>query len=94
MYMKGSDGRKSFTVTISLITFVVVMLKVLVGGSSFAINGVSVSFGNIDSDEIAALLGPTLFAYSFRKYTDQRFKETGPPLPSSEEQPLPIEEPT
>lgn len=73
MYMKDSDGKKSFTVTMSIITFAVVMLKVLVGGTSFTIGGVSMAFGNIGSDEIMALLGPTLGAYSFRRYTDRRY---------------------
>jgi hypothetical protein len=73
MYMKDSDGKKSFTVTISVITFVVVMLKVLFGGISFTVGDTSISFGNIGSDEIAALLAPTLMAYSFRRYTDTRY---------------------
>lgn len=73
MYMKDSDGKKSFTVTISIITFVVVMFKVLVGGTAFNVGNVSIAFGNIGSDEIAALLGPTLFAYIARKYTDIRY---------------------
>lgn len=84
MFMKDSDGKKSFTVTISVITFAVVMLKVLVGGTSFSIGGVNVAFGNIGSDEIVALLGPTLGAYSFRKYTATRYGEgvdpEAPPL--------------
>jgi hypothetical protein len=73
MYMKDSDGKKSFTVTMSIITFAVVMLKVLVGGTSFTIGGTSFSFGSIGSDEIISLLGPTLGAYSFRRYTDSRY---------------------
>ena len=73
MFMKDSDGKKSFTVTMSVITFVVVMVKVLVGGSAFSIGGVSMSFGPIGSDEILALLGPVLGTYSFRKYTDRRY---------------------
>lgn len=76
MYMKDSDGKKSFTVTISLITFFVVMLKVLVGGTAFNVGGVSIAFGNIGSDEIAALLGPTLFSYITRRYTDAKFVKT------------------
>jgi hypothetical protein len=73
MFMKDSDGKKSFTVTISVITFAVVMLKVLVGGTAFSVGGFSVSFGNIGADEIVALLGPTLTAYTARRYTDARF---------------------
>jgi len=91
MYLKDSDGKKSATVTMSIITFAVVMLKVLVGGTAFTIGGVSFAFGNIGADEILALMGPTLGAYSFRRYTDRRFEyenaepampgeESGPPV--------------
>lgn len=75
MYLKDSTGKKSLTVTVSMITFAVVMIKVLIGGSSFTIGGSSFSFGSIGSDEIIALLGPTLGAYSFRRYTDKKFDE-------------------
>lgn len=90
MFMKDSDGEKSFTVTISVITFAVVMLKVLVGGTSFNVGGVAVAFGSISSDEIVALLGPTLGAYTARRYTDKRYPcateaaEAEPPLPGEE----------
>lgn len=92
MFMKDSDGKKSFTVTMSIVSFVVVMIKVLLGGNAFSIGGVSMSFGNIGSDEILALLGPTLGAYSFRRYTDRRFdsadaataeEEASPPIDSN-----------
>lgn len=84
MFIKDSDGKKSFTVTMSIITFIVVMIKVLVGGSSFSFGSVSMSFGTIGSDEILALLGPTLGAYSFRRYTDRRFdSESAEPIDSN-----------
>lgn len=78
MFMKDSDGKKSFTVTVSIITFAVVMFKVFVGGTSFSIGGVNVAFGNIGAEEIMALLGPTLGAYSFRRYTDTRYAPDDP----------------
>lgn len=81
MFMKDSDGKKSFTVTVSIITFIVVMFKVLVGGTAFSVGTVNVAFGNIGAEEIMALLGPTLGAYSFRKYTDMRYSP--PPLEDS-----------
>ena len=86
LFMKDSDGRPSFTVTASVITFFVVMLKVLVGGTAFTVGGVSFAFGNIGSDEIIALLGPTLGAYSFRRYTDRKFdyESAEPPMPGEE----------
>jgi hypothetical protein len=73
MFMKDSDGKRSFTVTISVITFAVVMIKVLIGGSAFSFGAISMSFGPIGSDEIAVLLTPVLGTYSFRKYTDRKY---------------------
>jgi hypothetical protein len=83
MFMKDSDGRKSFTVTISIITFAVVMLKVLVGGTSFSVGGLNVAFGNIDAAEIVALLGPTLTAYTARRYTDAKYAPDATPAEDS-----------
>ncbi len=73
MFMKDSDGKKSVTTTMAFVTFIVVMIKVLLGGSAFSIAGFSLSIGPISSDEIIALLGPTLGAYTYRRYTDRRY---------------------
>lgn len=74
MYLKDSDGNRSFTVTMSIVAFIVVMLKVLIGGGSLSIGSFSISSGTIGSDEILALLGPTLGVYSFRRYTDRKYE--------------------
>jgi len=74
MMFKDSTGRKSLTVTLSIISFAVVMLKTLFSGASISIEGLfSYSFGTIGADEIAALLTPVLGTYAFRRYTDRKF---------------------
>lgn len=69
MLLKDTAGQKSLTATLSVVTFVVVMIKVLFGGGSIKYDDYSFSFGTIDAASIAALLGATLGAYSFRRHT-------------------------
>lgn len=69
MYLKDSNGNKSLTTTISVVAFVVVMLKVLFGGGSITVGSFAYSFGDIDAAMIAAIFGPTLGAYVFRRHT-------------------------
>lgn len=73
MYMKDSNGKKSASVTMAIVSFVIVMFKVLVGGASFSIGELSVSMGDIGAEEILAILTTTLGTYSFRRYTDKRY---------------------
>jgi len=57
--------------TLSVYAFAACLLK-------FLGNGVTVgdfSFGTVDASLIAALLGPTLIAYTARKYTDSPDKK-------------------
>lgn len=68
--LKDSKGKKSLTTTLSVIAFVVVMVKVLFGGASISIGNFSYAFGEIDAMSIAALLGSTLGAYAFRRHTE------------------------
>ena len=51
----------------AIVTFLVVMVKVLLGGSSLSLGTFAFSFGTIDSFSIAALLTPTLGAYVARR---------------------------
>ena len=64
MMIKDSTGKKSMTATFAYISFAVVMLKVLLGGVTIG----SFSFGGIDAMSIAAVLGPTLGAYTARRW--------------------------
>lgn len=77
MYLNDSTGKKSLTATLSIIAFVIVMLKLLVNNSGIQIGGFSYSFGSIGSAEIASILGPILGTYAFRRYTDKRYGSAG-----------------
>lgn len=73
MYLADSNGKKSLTATLSIIAFVIVMIKLLVNNSAIQVGTFAYSFGAIDATEIAAVLGPILGTYAFRRYTDSRF---------------------
>lgn len=73
MYLADSNGKKSLTATLSIIAFAIVMLKLLLNGAAVQVSGFAYSFGVIDSMEVAAVLGPILGTYAFRRYTDSRF---------------------
>ncbi len=75
MYLKDSNGKKSLTATLSIVAFVVVMLKVLFSGAAISLMGFDYTFGSIGSDEILAMLSPILGTYAFRRYTSARFPE-------------------
>jgi hypothetical protein len=71
--LRDSKGKKSLTTTLSVIAFVVVMLKVLFGGAAVVVGAFSYSFGEIDAASIAALLGSTLGVYAFRRHTEAAY---------------------
>lgn len=71
MYLKDTTGNRSMTATIAFIAFGVVMLKVLLNDVTVG----SIDFGSIDSLAIAAVLTPTLGAYTARRW--------GQPAPSA-----------
>ncbi len=75
MYIKDSNGKPSFTITLSVIAFVVVMLKVIASGASIEVGTFSYSFGTIDSLSIAAILGPILGTYAARRYTGAKYED-------------------
>lgn len=77
MYLKDSNGEKSLSATVAMITFAVVLLKVLMNNSMIQLADFSYSFGTISSDEIAALLGTTLGTYAIRRHTDRKFTARG-----------------
>lgn len=79
MYLNDSDGKKSLTATLSIIAFVIVMIKVLLNNTALQFGSFSYSFGSMDATEIAAILSPILGTYAFRRYTDKRYapEETG-----------------
>ena len=80
LMMKDSDGEKSLTATLAMVSFIIVMIKVLFGGSTVSFSSFSFTFGAIDSFSIAAILGPTLGTYAARRHTDAKYAvdDTGP----------------
>ncbi len=66
--LKNSKGRPDAMLTASMLSLVVVLLKVLANG---AIVG-GHSFGTIDGGLVAAVLGPTFAAYWGRKHTESK----------------------
>lgn len=74
--LRDSKGNKSLTATLSIVAFVVVMLKVLFGGGSINIGTFAYSFGTIDSLSIAAILGPILGTYAWRRHTEASYPTT------------------
>jgi len=63
MMIKDSTGNKSMTATFAYVAFGVVMLKFLLAGVVVG----SFQFGTVDSLSIAAVLTPTLGAYTVRR---------------------------
>lgn len=70
MLLKDSNGKKSLTATLSIVAFIIVMVKVLASGGAIEIGSFSYVFGSIDSLTVAAILGPILGTYAFRRHTD------------------------
>jgi len=78
IWIKNTDGRKDAVLTMALIGFLVVCLKVLLGGFSIVLVGKTISVGEIDASTVAAILTPTLGAYVSRRYTDSKFAKHSP----------------
>lgn len=70
MMLKDSKGNKSLTATLSIVGFIIVMLKFLLSGAQIDVAGFSYSFGTIDSLSIAAILTPILGTYAYRRHTE------------------------
>lgn len=64
------SGKKDTMLSLSVYAFFVCLFKFLMNGVSFTIFDYIIDFGTVDATLIAALLTPTLVAYSARKYTD------------------------
>ena len=68
MFLKDSSGKKSLTATMAVISFMVVMVKVLLSGSSVTIAGNLYSFGTIDAATVASIFTPILGSYTARRW--------------------------
>lgn len=73
MWMKNSDGKKDAVLTMAFMGFIVVLVKILIGGVSIKLANHDVSLGVIDAATVGAVLTPTLGAYVARKYTDKKY---------------------
>lgn len=72
--LKNSDGKEDAVLTMSLIGFLIVMVKVLLSGVSLTFVGNVYSFGEVGADVVASVLGTTLGAYVGRRFTDKKFE--------------------
>lgn len=77
MWMKNTDGKKDSTLTFSAIAFLVVMVKVLLGGTQLSIGAWDITVQPVEADVVAALLGCTMGTYAVRRYTDKKFDKEG-----------------
>lgn len=67
MWIKHPRRKEKDTMlTLSVYAFVVALIKFLLNGTSIG----NINFGTIDATLIAAILGPTLAAYTARKHSD------------------------
>lgn len=83
--LKNSSGKKDAVLTMAVVGFAFVLLKMLLVGVSLHLGERSVNFGTIDGSTIAAILTPTLGAYVGRRYTDRKYG--GDPVPGTEAAP-------
>lgn len=79
MMIKDSTGNKSMTATIAYVAFAAVLIKFLLSGVTVGM----FSFGVIDSFSIAAILGPTLGAYTVRRWGSPARSEPPPAEPDN-----------
>lgn len=70
---KNSSGKKDAVLTMAVVGFGFVLVKVLLAGVSLQFAGKEFGFGSIDGSVIAAILTPTLGAYVSRRYTDRKY---------------------
>ena len=72
-WIKNTDGKRDAVLTLTLIGFIVIMIKLLLADTVITFNGDTYKFGELSAAIIAAVLTPTLGAYVSRRYTDRKF---------------------
>lgn len=72
-WIYNTSGKQDAVLTLSVMGFVVVMVKLLLAGTTVVLGDDRFTFGEIDASIIAAVLTPTLGAYVSRRYTDKKF---------------------
>lgn len=74
-WIDNTSGRPDAMLTMGVVGFFTVLLKILLGGITVAVAGKTLTVGTIDAGTIGAILTPTLGAYVARRYTDRRHPE-------------------
>lgn len=77
IWIKNSEGKPDAMLSFSLIAFLVVIFKVLFGGTTWLIGAQTIAITPTDPGMVTALLGPTLFAYVARRFTGAKFDTDG-----------------
>jgi hypothetical protein len=73
LWIKNTDGKPDAVLTMTLMGFIVVLMKFLVSNIVLNVAGHEITFGAADASAIGAMLTPTLGAYVARRYTDRKF---------------------
>lgn len=75
LWIKNTDGKPDAILTMSVVGFAVVLIKVLLGGHTItnSLMNVSIEILPIDAATIGAILTPTLSAYVARRFTDKKY---------------------
>lgn len=70
--IKNSDGKKDLMATLMVASFLVVMVKVIFGGSTLSMLDWSLTVDPIGADVAAVLLGTNTAGYVARRHTDKK----------------------
>lgn len=73
LWIKNTDGHPDAMLTLSLLSFIFVLVKFVISGMSVTLGDASYSLGTIDAASIAAILTPVLGAYVGRRHTTAKY---------------------
>ncbi len=71
--IRNSEGKKDLMATLMVVSFFVVVGKVILSGISFATGDLTVSVEPIGPELAAVLLGTNTAGYVMRRHTDRKF---------------------
>lgn len=84
VWIKNAEGKPDTMLSFSVVAFVVIIFKVLFGGTVWMLGKQTFTVIPIDPGMVAALLVPTLGSYVARRYTDKKFDTDGDGIPDSD----------
>jgi NhaP-type Na+/H+ and K+/H+ antiporter len=73
MWVKNTDGKKDAVLTMTVVAFFVVMVKVVLGGSTLTLADWNLNIEPISPELAAVLLGVNMAGYVGRRHTDRKF---------------------